>query len=416
MLYLSGRRYNHRNDEEGRMETIFWLTLSSLCYFNFFYLLSPNSMGAAPTDLLRNCGICSVLILLNNIIFIGVINEERTYRNIFAMGAFPLGTFLLIRAHFIAITMCRCIIGFIILALLMAGIRFLRIMIGKWSRENVWKKKMFRYCFGRVYEVCTVICVLLIMVLGFNSVRTKLDDFYKAKSEYDVADNNANDDETVEDKTTRKETSDQSLENDNTSENDGKVSNAYNNKARASASLQISEILEQKKNEIYYLSPYRYRELTADQRLYYLQIYLDCELLYLGCPWDCQIVIREMDDCLAGYYSDYEKVVAINREILMSDSPCDAVGTIAHEAYHAYQHACIEEFRNSGNESSLYVAREIERWDREFNNYIEVTDSNIKEQKDAYNSQWVEISAEGFRLVQLQEFINFINIVDGSDM
>lgn len=85
-----------------------------------------------------------------------------------------------------------------------------------------------------------------------------------------------------------------------------------------------------------------------------------------------------------GYYSDSQRLVAINTEVMNDDSYSRNIETLIHEMRHAYQHAAVRD------PDSFIVSRNtIETWEHNFNNYK----TSGKDGFQAYRDQPIERDA-----------------------
>ena len=137
-----------------------------------------------------------------------------------------------------------------------------------------------------------------------------------------------------------------------------------------------SEVAEQTINnnieELAQLYNGAWDDFTIEERLAILQTVADIERRYLGIPHELYVGTGNPKDTELGYYADNTHEIVLNIDFLTSCSAYEAVETVAHECYHAYQHRIIDAYDELDDDlKGLYIFDDAVIYKEEFLNYID---------------------------------------------
>ena len=135
-----------------------------------------------------------------------------------------------------------------------------------------------------------------------------------------------------------------------------------------------------------------WEKCTAEERLSALQRLNEYEADALGMP-TTPIVSSLISPTTLGYYSNDEKRICINVERLMSADPEEAMDTLLHETYHAYQFYFVGVIDWDADYSQTAYFEEARGWRENMDAYIFASDDY-----DGYYKQPLEVSARWFAL------------------
>lgn len=169
MLYLGGRENEFRKDKDGKLESILWLTVSSILYFCLYFLTSENGTAALASEgEFNGYMFCITLTALNDVLFFRVFNEERTKVNEMLMGVIPVGYFILVLSNELDMSLKRCFAGLIGLCIIVACIKgFIRSFASR-KEKDVRIKLIFKSCLGRAYELGALLYVVELFYVFLN--------------------------------------------------------------------------------------------------------------------------------------------------------------------------------------------------------------------------------------------------------
>lgn len=116
-------------------------------------------------------------------------------------------------------------------------------------------------------------------------------------------------------------------------------------------------------------------KMTLQERLDLLQVVANLEQQYLGIPQSLEVRIKTLDCGVLGSYEDFSWRIYVDRALVEEGSSWQALVTIFHEAYHAYEHRMVDAYEKLGEEHRTLLAfREAKVYAQEFEEYIDSGD------------------------------------------
>ena len=159
------------------------------------------------------------------------------------------------------------------------------------------------------------------------------------------------------------------------------------------------------KDTILLLQEEKWSTLSVQQRLEVLQTVANIEATYLGLPHELNVVIEAMDDITDGHYNDGTHTIAINPDHIAADSGEELVETVAHEAFHAYEHRLVDLYNSTGStERNLMLFNRIAEYKDNFDNYIQGS-----EDIDGYRIQPVETDSVRYSISAVSDYFDAID-------
>lgn len=156
-------------------------------------------------------------------------------------------------------------------------------------------------------------------------------------------------------------------------------------------------------NEFEKLKEENFAYLSEQEKIDVLQAVLNQELSYLGCE-SVQLIGREFSDSsIYGYYNHGKKIVAINVDLL-DWSAEECVRVCLHEAYHAYQHVCVDSLSPKQEKSNLKMFEEVSEWKYEFEHYRSASGDSVWWEYAEYLNQEVEKSARSYAEMEWEKY------------
>ena len=149
----------------------------------------------------------------------------------------------------------------------------------------------------------------------------------------------------------------------------------------------------------------KWATLSLEEKLDVLQVVANIEQRYLGLSNELTVGADNLSEGLTGSYSDSEHRIIVSLDSLMNDSAYELTDTIAHEAYHAYQHRMVEAYDEASEEfKTLLLFYDATLYKEEFAHYIDGS-------KDAhdYYSQKCETSARRYAKTAVDDYYSKIN-------
>lgn len=111
-----------------------------------------------------------------------------------------------------------------------------------------------------------------------------------------------------------------------------------------------------------------WKTLSLQDKLDLMQLVANIEQRYLG-TYDLNVEASTMKGCY-GYYDDEKHKIVINLQHLKNDESWQVLDTLAHEAYHAYQHGLVDPYEKADTkQKQLIVFRSVKEYSIEFKNY-----------------------------------------------
>ena len=147
-----------------------------------------------------------------------------------------------------------------------------------------------------------------------------------------------------------------------------------------------------------------WERLSVQERLNVLQTVANIEATYLGLPHELNVVVDILEETTSGHYNDRTHTIAVNADYVAEESAHDLVETIAHEAYHAYEHRLVDLHNNvSSQERNLLIFDRISEYKDNFENYI-----NGDEDLYGYITQAVETDSIKYALTAVIDYYTAI--------
>ena len=112
--------------------------------------------------------------------------------------------------------------------------------------------------------------------------------------------------------------------------------------------------------------------LTVDEKLNILQTIANIEQRYLGLPNELNVGASDLQEGLAGYYSDPDHLIIVSMDSLQNGSAYELTNTIAHEAYHSLQHRIVDAYDEASDElKSLILYHDAPIYKKELADYVD---------------------------------------------
>lgn len=147
-----------------------------------------------------------------------------------------------------------------------------------------------------------------------------------------------------------------------------------------------------------------WEKLSVQERLDVLQTVANIEATYLGLPHELNVVVAVTDENTSGHYNDGTHTITINPDYIAEESAHDLVETLAHEAFHAYEHRLVDLHNNvSSQERNLLVFDRISEYKENFENYIDGDDDIY-----GYITQAVETDSIKYAMVAVVDYYSAI--------
>ena len=116
----------------------------------------------------------------------------------------------------------------------------------------------------------------------------------------------------------------------------------------------------------------KWSSLSVEEKLNVLQTIANIEQRYLGLPDELNVGTANLREDLAGYYSDATHQIIVSMDSLMNDPAYELTDTIAHEAYHSFQHRMVEAYDEASDElKKLRFYHDAALYKKEFADYTE---------------------------------------------
>ena len=136
----------------------------------------------------------------------------------------------------------------------------------------------------------------------------------------------------------------------------------------------------------------RCQKLSEKEKIDVMQVIANIEQRYLGVPHELIVIASELEPETRGDYTNVSHIIRINRKYLNEGDPFDLVGTVAHEAYHAYEHSLVELYEQAPKGmKSLSIFRDAVIYMKEFSDYRDASDNY-----DEYYDQMCERDARHY--------------------
>lgn len=146
-------------------------------------------------------------------------------------------------------------------------------------------------------------------------------------------------------------------------------------------------------------------QASLQEKISSMQTIVEIEKKYLGIPTEIQIKVKGVNRSqgMLGGYLDERSEIELNYNYLIGNRTCDqALATVLHEAYHAYERMLVLEYEDSYNQQ-LLIYEDAKKYKEEFENYV----SGFKD-FDKYESQRCEVDARSYSEQRLSSYISEI--------
>ena len=150
--------------------------------------------------------------------------------------------------------------------------------------------------------------------------------------------------------------------------------------------------LEEYLTDLSSLRSNKWEKLSFEERIDLMETIIEIEQQYLGISHPVELKAETLDDNTLGYYSDNNKLIVIESELMNYATAWNAVKVVCHEMRHAYQYRLIDVcFKIEVDTEELLFFREVENYFWEMICYI---DGN--EDFEAYHNQKIEVDAREY--------------------
>lgn len=152
------------------------------------------------------------------------------------------------------------------------------------------------------------------------------------------------------------------------------------------------------------LLPENWENLSTSQRLTALQVLANVEANYHGLDFELNVIAENLDENILGLYNHNIHTISIDSEYLAECSSDDAIRTICHEGYHAYERCLVSMYQSiDPRYKDLIMFYDIPYYEANFNNYID-GDENFF----GYYIQSIEIDARNYAEIAVEEIYRAI--------
>ena len=147
-------------------------------------------------------------------------------------------------------------------------------------------------------------------------------------------------------------------------------------------------------------------DLTDERRMELLNIVKDIEACHLGLPHDITLVVEDIGDDLAAYYTDSTRTITISRDYFNNVKGREMLRVLCHEMYHAYQYRLCDAYDSvDGKYKDLLAFDYVKDYKYEINNYISSEDD-----MEAYDRQILEKNADKYADGAVGDYMRRINL------
>lgn len=146
-------------------------------------------------------------------------------------------------------------------------------------------------------------------------------------------------------------------------------------------------------------------DLSAQERLNVLQTVANIEATYLGLPHELNVTSENLEENTLGHYRDSIHSIAINVDLLLSGTAHELVETVAHEAYHAYEHRLVDLYDSTDVQFRyLRIFNRISTYKEEFSDYIDADEDLF-----GYYFQSVEFDSDAYAVAAVEDYYEEID-------
>jgi len=152
-------------------------------------------------------------------------------------------------------------------------------------------------------------------------------------------------------------------------------------------------------------------QLSTQKRLDTLQTVADIETYYLGLPHKLNVELGNLSETTRACYDDSTHVITINIDHFDCDAASEVLGSVCHEAFHAYQYRLCDAYDSVDEEyKNLLIFYEVQNYKQEFSNYV-----NGKDDAYDYYLQLCENDARSYARKSVADYYMKINTYLGRD-
>jgi len=170
--------------------------------------------------------------------------------------------------------------------------------------------------------------------------------------------------------------------------------------AKVTEPIRQTETIASNINTVRLLQEDEWMQLSMQERLDVLQVIANIEASYLGLPHELNVFSAVMDEKTGGYYVDDTHSIYINLEELSYGTAHEALDTLAHEAYHAYEHRLVELYDDvSPQQQDLLLFNTIAEYRYELSNYID-GDEDLY----GYATQEIEMDCRRYAILAVEDY------------
>lgn len=153
----------------------------------------------------------------------------------------------------------------------------------------------------------------------------------------------------------------------------------------------------------------KWSTLSLNERANTLQTVANIEASYLGLPHELNIKVKEVGESTLAQYDDRTHTITLSNYFLESLDASEALDSVCHEAYHAYQHRLCDAYDSmDAKYRSLIAFNDVQSYQEEFQNYT----SGTSGEDDAldYYFQLCEIRAREYAEDGVDEYYYKIDL------
>lgn len=149
-----------------------------------------------------------------------------------------------------------------------------------------------------------------------------------------------------------------------------------------------------------------WHDMTDERRMELLNIVKDIEACHLGLPHDITLVVEDIGDDLAAYYTDSTRTVTISRDYFNNAKGEEMLRVLCHEMYHAYQYRLCDAYDSVDEKYKELLAFDyVKDYRYEMYNYIDADDDT-----EAYGEQILEKNADKYADGAVGDYMRRINL------
>lgn len=148
-----------------------------------------------------------------------------------------------------------------------------------------------------------------------------------------------------------------------------------------------------------------WKSLSTKAKLDTMQTVANIEATYLGLPHELNVTLGVLDKTTVALYSDPEHIIILNIDFFDSYSASNALNSLCHEAYHAFQHRLCDAYDTVDKPyQNLLAFRNVEYYKYEFSDYISGNDDFL-----TYYRQKCETDSRSYATSAVNSYYKYIN-------